>query len=168
LTNRTYTYTNYAAGHRRELGVARHDTDTFVILYAYASATSFEEIETRTEAERGKSVVGKRKEKRKRHSHNGDQLDPTRSRGSSCTFHCCTRVDGLWYVSHHPSPTTHPSTIFIIHAYQLTPSSIIMVVNALAPILSPGNKLPHLRALLDHPQSHPPPAHLPAQILTLD
>jgi hypothetical protein len=57
-------------------------------------------------------------------------------------------------------PSIHPSIHTNTH-----PSSIIMVVNALAPILAVGNKLPHLRTSMVSPVPATPPRHLLAPAL---
>ena len=79
-------------------------------------------------------------------------------------------VLGLMAYGKPPTHLPYPPSIHHLHHSRAptNPPSIIMVVNTLAPILPPGNKLPHLRALMDHPQSHPPPAHLLAQVFSYD
>jgi hypothetical protein len=44
--------------------------------------------------------------------------------------------------------TSSPPRLTISHLSLTTPLSIVMVVNALAPILASGDQLPHLRAVL--------------------
>jgi hypothetical protein len=63
-----------------------------------------------------------------------------------------------------PSPSHTLPHHTVSHLTLTTPLSIVMVVNALAPILAPGDQLPHLRTLVVNPRPCPFPRHLASQV----